>query len=206
MLIFKSNIYDRQEIGFTRHSSTPDIEYDELFNPFHLLAVSLDEERCVLDFLERQPLEYWPEDSRKFYPQAYKIGGRSVFRSLQCILNDGLLDRKTWFKMNTYHFCFLYDILMRFAFNYNHDCIKERLNSLPEIKGKPLQIESFVKDYFFNTIFLMNEDKYNSLTREEKLEMGYDCPCQFAVINALIPTKREMELQSSPSYPYSIYV
>ena len=52
----------------------------------------------------------------------------------------------------------------------------------------------------------MSEDKYNALTREEKLEMNYDCPCQFAVINALAPTKKEMELQSSQSYPYSIYV
>ena len=57
MLIFKSNIHDRQEKGFTRQSSIPDIEYDELFNPLHLLVVMLDEEIGVLDFLERQPLE-----------------------------------------------------------------------------------------------------------------------------------------------------
>ena len=206
MLTFSSNIYDRQEMGLTRHSSTPDIEYDELFNPLHFLAVALDEEHDVLNFLERQPLEYWPEDSKKFYPHAYKIGSRSIFSSLRRILKDGLDDRTIWYKMNTYHFCFLYDVLIRFAFNYNHDSIKERLNSLPEIKGKPLQIQSFLKDYFFNTVFLIDADKYNSLTREEKLEIGYDCPCQFAVINSLAPTKKEMELQSSRSYPYSIYV
>jgi len=206
MLIFKNNIYDRQEMGITRHSPTPDIEYDELFDPLHFLKVALDEENAVLDFLERQPLQYWSEDSKKFFPIACKIGSRSIFRSLRSILNDGLNERTIWYKMNTYHFCFLYDILVRFAFNYNHDNTKERLNSLPEIKGKPLRIESFLKDYFFNTIFLMNEEKYNSLTREEKLEMGYDCPCQFAVINALTPTKKEMELQTSRSYPYSIYV
>ena len=206
MLAFKNNIYDRQGMGLTRHSSAPDIEYEKLINPLHLLVVALDEEIGVLDFLERQPLEYWPEDSKKFYPYSCKIGTRSVFRSLMRILKDGLDNRTIWYKMNTYHFCFLYDILIRFAFNYNHDSIKERLNSLPELNGKPLQIESFMKDYFFNAIFLMNEDKYNSLTREEKLEMGYDCPCQFAVINGLAPTKKEMELQLSRDYPYSIYV
>jgi len=206
MLIFKSNIHDRQEKGFTRQSSIPDIEYDELFNPFHLLAVSLGEENGVLGFLERQSPEYWSEDSKRFYPQAHKIGSLPIFRSLRCILEDGLKDRAVWYSMNTYHFCFLYDVLVRFAFNYNHDNTKERLNLLPEIKGKPLQIESFFKDYFFNTVFLMDEDKYNSLTREEKLEQGYDCPCQFGVINALAPTKKEMELKSSRSYPYSIYV
>ena len=206
MLVFKNNIYDRHEMGITRYSSTPDIEYDELFNPLNLLTVALEEEKGVLGFLERQPQEYWPEDSKKFYPHAHKIGSRSVIRSLLLILKNGLDNRTTWYKMNTYHFCFLYDVLVRFAFNYNHDNSKERINSLPEIKGKPLQIESFLKDCFFNTVFLMDEDKYNSLTREEKLEFGYNCPCQFGVINALAPTKKEMELVSSRSYPYSIYV
>ena len=41
-------------MGLTRHSPTPDIEYDELFNPLHLLEVVLDEENDVLEFLERQ--------------------------------------------------------------------------------------------------------------------------------------------------------
>lgn len=206
MLIFKNNIYDRQEMGLSPHSSTLDIEYDELFNPLHLITVALDEEKSVLDFLERQPLEYWPEDSKKFYPQAHKIGSRSVLHSLRRILKDGLDNRTTWDRMNTYHFCFLYDVLIRFAFNYNHDNTKERFNLLPEIKGRPLHINLFFKDYFFNTVFLMEENKYNFLTREEKLDMGYACPCQFAVINALAPTKNEMELQSSRNYPYSIYV
>ena len=193
-------------MGLSPHSSTLDIEYDELFNPLHLLTVALDEEKSVLDFLERQPQKYWPEDSEKFYPQAHKFGNPPVFRTLRSILSDGLNDRTIWYKMNTYHFCYLYDVLIRFAFNYNHDNTKERKNSLPEIKGRPLQIESFLKDYFFNTVFLIDEDKYNSLTREEKLEMGYGCPCQFAVINALVPNKKEMELQASRSYPYSIHV
>ena len=193
-------------MGLIHHSPTEDSEYDEMFDPFHFLTVALDEEDSVLDFLGRQPLEYWPEDSKKFYPNACKIGSRSIFRNLRCILKDGLNERAIWYKMNTYHFCFLYDILVRYAFNYNHDNTKERVNALPEIKSKPLRIESFIKDYFFNTVFLMKEDKYNFLTHEEKLEMGYDCPCQFAVINALTPTKKEMELQSSQDYPYSIYV
>ncbi|KMP11302.1 hypothetical protein UZ36_05015 [Candidatus Nitromaritima sp. SCGC AAA799-C22] len=206
MLIFKNNIYDRQEMGFTVHSATPDIEYDELLNPLHLLEVALEEENELLDFLERQPREYWNEDLKKFYPHARKTGRLPIFRNLLRILKEGLDDRALWYDMNTYHFCFLYDILIRFAFNYNHDNRKERLLSLPELKGKPLHMESFIKDYFFNTVFLMTDEQYNSLTREEKLKKGYDCPCQFAVINALLPTRDEMELQSSRSYPYSIYV
>jgi len=206
MLIFKNNIYDQQEVHPINHSPSPDLEYDKLFDPLHFISEALEEESDVLDFLERQPVKYWPEDSNKFYPHAHKIGSRSVLSTIRHILKEGLDDRTIWYTMNTYHFCFLYDVLVRYAFNYNHDSKKERFHSLPEIKGKPLKIELFIKDYFFNTIFLMSEDKYNTLTREEKLEMKYDCPCQFAVINALAPTKKEMELQSSQSYPYSIYV
>ena len=190
----------------THSSSNPDSDYDSLFDPYHLISVALDEENSILDFLGRQPLDYWPEDSKNFYPQSHKIGSRQVFSNLILVLTDGLNNRTSWHKMNTYHFCFLYDVLLRFAFNYNHDNTKERFKLLPEIKGKSLHIESFFKNYFYNTVFLLEPDKYNSLTREEKLEMGYDCPCQFSVINALAPTKKEMELESSKNYPYSIHV
>ena len=206
MLIFKNNIHDRQEMGLTALSPTPDIEYDARFNSLHFIEVALKEDEELLDFLERQPKEYWAQDLKRFYPRAHKVGSLPVFRNLQRVLTIGLENQTTWYHMNTYHFCFLYDVLVRFAFNYNQDNREGRLDALPELKGKPLHLESFVNDYFFNVAFLMDEDKYNSLTREEKLERGYRCPCQFGVINGLTPTREEMELQSSRSYPYFIYV
>ena len=166
----------------------------------------MEEESDVISFLKRQPAEYWPQDSKKFYPRAHKIGSYKIFDDLLQILKGGLGDRDAWQVMNTYHFCFLYDVLLRFAFNYNHDNTEGRRASLSELRGKPFQIELFIKDYFFNTVFLLSDDQYNSLTREEKIKLGYDCPFQFAVINGLTPTKEEMELQSSSDYPYSIYV
>jgi hypothetical protein len=134
------------------------------------------------------------------------MGSYFIFDNLLTILKEGLEDLSTWDIMNTYHFCFLYDVILRFGFNYNHDNKKGRLAALPELKNKPFKVELFIKNYFFNTVFLLNEDQYNSLTREKKVELGYDCPFQFAVINGLTPTKNEMELQSSSDYPYSIYV
>ncbi len=193
-------------MGLTTLFPTPDIGYDEWFNPPHLIEVALEEEDELIDFLERQPKKYWAQDLKRFYPRAHRVGGFSVFRNLQRVLTIGLENQTTWYHMNTYHFCFLYDVLVRFAFNYNQDNRKGRLDALPELKGKPLHLESFVNDYFFNMAFLMDADKYNSLTHEEKLKMGFKCPCQFGVINGLTPTREEMELQSSRSYPYSIYV
>ena len=206
MLNFKNNIYDRHEFGLSRYSKSQDIEYDASFDPLNLLSVALKEEKGVLDFLKRQPIEYWPEDSRKFYPQAHKAGNQLIFCNLLDTLKKGLDDRNTWYTMNTYHFCFLYDVILRFGFNYNHDNEKGRVAALPELKNKPFKVELFIKNYFFNTVFILNEDQYNSLTRKKKIELGYDCPFQFAVINGLTPTKNEMELQSSSDYPYSIYV
>ena len=206
MLIFKKNIYDQREISSNLYPPSSDIEYDELFDPRNLLSVALEEESDVISFLKRQPTEYWPQDSKKFYPKAHKMGSYTIFDNLLQILKCGLGDHDTWQAMNTYHFCFLYDVLVRFSFNYNHDNKEGRLANLPELAGKPFQIELFIKEYFFNTVFLLKDEQYNSLTREKKVKLGYDCPFQFAVINGLTPTKEEMELQSSSDYPYSVYV
>ena len=206
MLIFKNSIYKQQDDDHNRHPGCSPIEYDSQLNPHNLLSIALTEEKEVISFLERQPREYWSQDTKKFYPHLHKIGDYLIFDNLLNILKSGLADSSSWHKMNTYHFCFLYDVLIRFAFNYNHDSTKGRLEILPELKGTPFQIGLFIKNYFFNTVFLLNEDQYNSLTREKKMELGYDCPFQFAVINGLTPTKEEMELQSSLDYPYSIYV
>ena len=119
---------------------------------------------------------------------------------------EGLLAQDDWHHMNTYHYCFLYDVLIRFAFNYNHDNNEERNNTLPQLKGKPLRIKIFFQEYFKNTVFLLSEDEYNAMTGEEKIEKGYDCPTQFGVINGLTPTREEMDLIPSKDYPYSIYV
>ena len=206
MLIFKKNIYDQREISPNLYPPSSDIEYDELFDPHNLLFVALEEESDVISFLKRQPAEYWPQDSKKFYPIAHKMGSYTIFDNLLQILKCGLGDHDTWQAMNTYHFCFLYDVLVRFSFNYNHDNKEGRLDNLPELAGKTFQIELFINEYFFNTVFLLKDEQYNSLTREKKVKLGYDCPFQFAVINGLTPTKEEMELQSSSDYPYSVYV
>ncbi|NIQ02642.1 MAG: hypothetical protein GWM98_21620, partial [Nitrospinaceae bacterium] len=159
-----------------------------------------------LSFLERQPREFWKEDALKFYPRAHKVGGLPTFRKLLTILQQGWAEPATWYHMNTYHFCFLYDILARFCFNYNHDNRVERLQTLPELQGREVPFDRFVEEFFFNTVFLLSEDEYNALSREEKESRGFTCPCQFAVIHGLAPTREELELRASKDYPYSIYV
>lgn len=206
MLIFKNNIYDRQELGFAGLFRSPDPDYDDRFDPRHFIETALTEEEEILVFIEKQPSQYWNEDASKFFPHACKFGSLTILRKILEIIRGGFSESGVWYQMNTYHFCFLYDILARHAFNYNHDNREERVNTLPELKGKPVQFDLFLKNFFFNTVFLMDPDKYDSLSHEDKLARGFDCPCQFGVIHGLTPTQEEMELKESKDYPYSIYV
>ena len=64
----------------------------------------------------------------------------------------------------------------------------------------------FICKVFYNTVFLLDEDNFDSLSSEEQLKRGFDCPCQFGVVHGLLPTEEEMALKESRDYPYSIYV
>ena len=108
--------------------------------------------------------------------------------------------------MNSYHYSFLYDVLARFTFNYNHDNDSERVNCLPELEAQPIHFENFLSNYFFDLNFMTDQDHFNSLPHEQKQFLGYDNLDLFGVINGLIPTREEMALKESEDYPYSIYV
>jgi hypothetical protein len=203
MLAFKKNIYaSTSSIEDPAPRSALRLEID----PLELLKAALEEEKETIDFLVRQPPEFWREDGRKFYPHLYPVGTAQTMKILLEKLWEGLISKSGWHHMNTYHYCFLYDVLIRFAFNYNHDNNEERNNTLPQLEGKPLRIKLFIHEYFINTVFLLVPDQYNAMTGEEKIAKGYNCPTQFAVINGLSPTREETDLILSEDYPYSIYV
>ena len=51
---------------------TPNVEYNQRFDPRHLIKVALKEEKTVMSFIERQPIQYWQEDLLQFYPYSVK--------------------------------------------------------------------------------------------------------------------------------------
>mgnify|MGYP001291036566 CR=1 FL=1 len=204
MLVFKNNIYDTSSPGHPK--SGPDPDYNLFFNPCHFIEVALNQEEEVLSFIENQPRMYWREDFRQFYPHAGKINSLNPLKMILQALKFAFNEKSCWHHMNTYHFCFLYDLLVRFSFNYNHDNLQEKLLNLPELKGKPVYLGSFVSNYFFNRAFLVEEEHFNSLDREEKIGLGYDCPHLFGVVNGLVPNHEEIALKESKDYPYSVFV
>ena len=206
MLVFKNNIYEPYNLNKPNVSVTPDADYNQRFDPRRFIEVALTEEKEILSFIERQPQPYWRGDLLQFYPHAGKANSLTYLKEIRQILETGLKKSSIWQYMNTYHFSFLYDVLVRFAFNYNHDNDEERLNCLPEMEARPINFENFISNYFYDRDFMMDETHFNSLTHEQKYPLGYDRPSLFGVINGLIPTREEMALKESKDYPYSIFV
>jgi hypothetical protein len=204
MLVFKNNIYDNPSPG--KPNPSPDSDYNSNFNPHHLIEVALNQDEEVLSFIERQPQMYWREDFQQFYPHTGKSNSLHALKEIRKILLLGLNEKSCWHHMNPYHFCFLYDVLVRFSFNYNHDSFEEKLIYLPELKGKPVFLGSFITSYFFNRAFLVEPDHFNSLESEMKVVLGYDSPHLFGVVNGLAPTQEEMALKESKDYPYTVFV
>ena len=206
MLVFKNNLYDTLSPGKPIPSPCPDPDYNSCFDPRHFIEVALSQEEEILSFIEHQPQTYRREDFRQFYPNSGKINSLHSLKEILKILKLGLNEKSSWHHMNTYHFCFLYDVLVRFSFNYSYDSLQEKLLHLPELKGKSVYLGSFVTHYFFNRTFLVEPEHFNSLHREEKVRLGYSCPCLFGVGNGLAPTREEMALKESKDYPYTVFV
>jgi len=206
MLVFKNNIYEPYHSSNAKVVLTPNEEYNQRFDPRNLIKIALSEEKEIMSFIERQPKPFWREDLLQFYPHSGKTNSLNYINQICQILETGLENSSQWQHMNSYHFSFLYDVLIRFTFNYNHDNDKERINYLPELEAQPLYFENFISNYFFDCNFKTNEDHFNSLSSKQKRDSGYDCPYLFGVINGLTPTREEMALKNSQDFPYSIYV
>ena len=206
MLVFKNNIYEPYNLSKPNIIGTPDANYNQLFDPRQFIEVALKEDKEILFFIERQPQPYWREDLLQFYPHAGKANSLNYLKVVREILLAGLEESSLWQHMNSYHFSFLYDVLVRFTFNYNHDNYEDRLSYLPELEAQPIHFENFISNYFFDRDFMTDENDFNTLTHEQKYPQGYDRPSLFGVINGLIPTREEMALKESKDFPYSIYV
>ena len=204
MLTFKNNIYDTSSPG--KLVLCPDSDYNIYFDPRHFIEVVLEQEEEVLSFIERQPQRFRREDFMQFYPHIGKSNSLCALKEILRILQSGLNETSSWQHMNIFHFCFLYDALVRFSFNYNHDNLQEKLLCLPELEGKPLYLSIFINNYFFNKLFLVDPEHFNSLESDDKIKLGYDLPHLFAVINGLTPTPEEIDLKNSKDYPYTIFV
>jgi len=133
---------------------------------------------------------------------------------------SSLTDNQTWFTMNCYHQCFLYDCLQDVVEDYSYNDEAERRELFPEMEGRALDFNRFLLEYFFNTTFLIAPERFNSMIPEERERLlrspdfGQDFPQlkRFSdpedptlakVINRIPPGPEEMTLKVLEQNPYT---
>lgn len=197
MLIFKKNIYQNTPEG--ENPATAEAQLD----PYSFLLRALMADREL--FLSLRQLDGQDGALRlsTLFPHSAKFGSEVILNSLSKRLLEALVHPDNWYQMNAYHFCYLYDCLYSLMEEYNYENIEGRLNLLPELDGGDIDFEGFLLDYFYNTTFLMDQDRFNDLTANDKTSKMFSDSCLFGVINKLIPTENEIQLQIVQDNPYS---
>ncbi len=197
MLIFKNNIY--QKTPGDENSPTIDGQLDAY--GFILYALMADREL----FMSLRQLGGQESSDRlsTLFPHSAKFGSEDILNSLSKRLLEALVHPDNWYQMNAYHFCYLYDCLYSQVEEYSYENMEGRFNLLPELNGADIDFEGFLLDYFYNTTFLMDQDRFNDLTTKDKTSKMFSDSCLFGVINKLIPAENETQLQIVADNPYS---
>ncbi len=204
MLIFKTNIYQTDTITFHAPREPGDDQANLHIQRF--ITNSLEDDLLFFSMMDNPAGSVNERDLAGYFPRSHRFGDAFSIRKFIEILQKGHIDTTTWFRMNTYHFCVLYDSILRHGYNYNHGSHAEKIRQCPEMNGKLIGVIKLIDRIFFNTVFLMEEEKYNLLTACDKSRMGFNCPCQFGVIYGLAPAPDELNLQAEPDFPYSIAI
>ena len=89
------------------------------------------------------------------------------------------IDRNNWHILNAYHQTYLFDSLNGTFEDYSYSEPQQRMEIFPELKGSAIDFERFLENYFFGTAFLMDPDRFNNMSPEEKKRFNLNDPCLF---------------------------
>ena len=196
MLIFKKNIYEISE--FTH----PENIDDQGLDPYNFIFQSLMTDREIFFGLNQLPEREGLERAKTLFPHASLFGNVSLLNNFSRSLFEGLIDRKVWHTLNAYHLTYLFDSLHGTYEDYSYSDHQQRMQIFPELDGKDINFDHFLENYFFGTAFLMDAERFNKMTPEQKKSLNLTDPCLFGVINQLVPTKEESVLQTTIVIPY----
>ncbi|SVC87020.1 uncharacterized protein METZ01_LOCUS339874 [marine metagenome] len=196
MLFFKENIYLPGSEDIDRENPEP------LFDPYSFIMQALVADREIFHSLKQIDSNETLERLATLFPHASRFGGVDILNSISKRLLEAIVQPQVWYKMNAYHYCFLYDNLASVVEEYSYSDIEQRVQSYPEMMGTDINFNEFLNKYFFNTAFLINLERFNEMTAQEKLKLGLDDNCLFGVINRLTPTDEEITLTVLEKDPY----
>jgi len=196
LLFFKENIYLPGTEDIDREDPEP------LFDPYSFIMQALVADREIFHSLKQINSNETLERLATLFPHASRFGGVDILNSISKRLLEAIVQPQVWYKMNAYHYCFLYDNLASVIEEYSYSAIEQRVQSYPEMMGTDINFNKFLNKYFFNTAFLINLERFNEMTAQEKLKLGLDDNCLFGVINRLTPTDEEITLTVLEKDPY----
>ena len=101
-------------------------------------------------------------------PNASRFGNVKIITFISKRLLEGIVNRKTWLKMNSYHFCYLYDALLGYTEEYSYSSEFDRIRMIPELDGRSIDFNWFLNTYFFNTAFLIEPERFLSIEKVRK--------------------------------------
>lgn len=197
MLVFKKNIYDKN------HFPHPENEDSQNLDPYDFVLKSLTTDREIFHGLEQLPQKESQNHFKTLFPHASRFGSVSLLNTFSRSLLEGLVNRNQWYSLNAYHMTYLFDSLHGTFEEYSYLAPEERKEMFPDLQGSNIDFDQFLDNYFFGTAFLMNAERYNNMSAEEKKPLKLADPCLFGVINRLIPNDEETRINISSETPYS---
>ncbi|NIQ01306.1 MAG: hypothetical protein GWM98_13615 [Nitrospinaceae bacterium] len=221
MLAFKKNIYfcrvQNPTVGY------PQTYLDEEYggpSPFNFIETALLNSQHLLRELEEENLQAHAPPLDILFPQASRFADLTVLHHLSRQLTQGFTDCRNWYAMNCYHQCYLYDCLLEVVEDYSYNSEEERKTIFPELSGREMDFNQFLNEYFFNTVFLMAAERFNTLTADERKQLGRppmalkdisipglargeEDPTLSKVINRIPPSPDEIPVIPLPKDPYS---
>ncbi len=204
MLIFNTNIYDPENspiIPVKYSQSWPGTAGVEL-DPYGLILSTLTSDRQIFHDLTQQPLDKAQKQIEILFPHAARFGNARILNTISKRLLEGLVNRDGWLKMNSYHFCYLYDTLSGHIEDYCYSDKKQRRELIPELEGESIDFNWFLNTYFFHTAFLIDPDRFFNMDNSRKEWLEKWSPGLFSVVNGLTPSEEETLLIEYPEKPY----
>ena len=196
MLYFKNNIYD------ITPETSDQVDTEAVFDPYNFIIQALVGDRNIFHGLKQVDPDEAVKHLKPLFPHASRFGGVDILNTISKRLLEGIVQPNVWYQMNAYQYCYLYDSLATVVDDYSYSDLDQRISTYPEMMGTDIDFDEFLNKYFFNTAFLINSDRYNSMNTEDKRQRGFVDPCLFGVINRLIPTKDEIQLKPLDNDPF----
>ena len=220
MLVFKKNIY-LNPLWSKNNFSIRELRDEEDLSPFpfHFIYQALFNAQSLFQEINKMKEQEIPDQLKILFPHAFHLGNAAILSDLSSQLFNGLTHRETWFTMNCYHQCLLYDCLLDIVEDYSYADETERQKLFPEMEGQALDFNRFLLQYFFNTTFLIAPERFNQMNSEERKQLlrspdfGQDFPQlkRFSdpedptlakVINRIPPSPEEIVMKKLEQNPY----